>query len=155
MIKYSSIIVLVLSFTTGCVNKHMPISPSKQAQKYSQQKFSNNTNRSAQQSLDWSGIYKGNVPCEDCAVTNLLLELKSEGQYSLSRSYIDKMSAAVMEEGEIIWSEVGNAIQVGEYRFTVEEHKLSLLDHDGSLKVDIEGNPYVLAKEIETVNNSL
>lgn len=101
---------------------------------------------SARTSLDWDGIYQGTVPCEDCAGTDLLLDLKMDGQYSLGRSYVDKMSATVMEEGTISWNDAGNTVQVGEYRFFVAENQLFLVGQDEQRMTDAEGNPYALAK---------
>lgn len=103
---------------------------------------------SARTALDWNGIYKGTVPCEDCAGTDLLLELKMDGQYSLGRSYVDKMSATVMEDGAITWNEAGNTVQVGEYHFFVAENQLFLVDQDEQRLMDEEGNPYILTKEM-------
>ncbi|MGC9459809.1 copper resistance protein NlpE [Vibrio genomosp. F10] len=103
---------------------------------------------SAHTALDWNGIYKGSVPCDDCAATDLLLELKMDGQYSLGRSYVDKMSATVMEEGEVIWNEAGNTVQVGEYRFFVAENQLFLVDQDEKRLMDEEGQPYALSIEM-------
>ncbi|PMH43263.1 hypothetical protein BCU68_04560 [Vibrio sp. 10N.286.49.B3] len=103
---------------------------------------------SARTALDWNGIYKGSVPCSDCAGTNLLLELKMDGQYSLGRSYMDKMSAMVMEEGEFTWNDAGNAVQVGEYRFFVAENQLFLVASDEQRLVDDDGEPYTLSKDM-------
>lgn len=100
----------------------------------------------ARTSLDWNGIYQGTVPCEDCAGTNLLLELKMDGQYSLGRSYVDKMSATVMEEGSVTWNDAGNTIQVGEYRFFVAENQLFLVDQNEQRMTDEKGSAYDLAK---------
>jgi uncharacterized lipoprotein NlpE involved in copper resistance len=101
---------------------------------------------SAKISLDWNGIYQGVVPCEDCAGTNLWLELKMDGQYSLARSYIDKMSATVIEEGAFTWNEAGNSVQVGEYRFFVGENQLFLLDDTNERLKDEQGQFYKLMK---------
>lgn len=106
------------------------------------------TAHSARTSLDWNGLYKGSVPCDDCAGTNLLLELKMDGQYSLGRSYEDKMSATVMEEGSISWNEVGNTVEIEEFYFFVAENQLFLVDQEGQRIVDEEGNPYTLSKAV-------
>ncbi|MGP8304899.1 copper resistance protein NlpE N-terminal domain-containing protein [Vibrio sp. YIC-376] len=148
MIKYSSIIVLALAFGTGCVDKNLPNSEPEQTLEVSQKTIVTNTNYNARDSIDWNGIYKGIVPCEDCSATHLLVELKNDGHYSLGRSYFDKMSATVMEEGGINWNEAGSILQIGEYRFLVEENKLFLVDQDEKSKMDGKGKPYVLNKEI-------
>ncbi len=101
----------------------------------------------ARASLDWNGVYSGIVPCEDCSGTKLWLELKANGQYSMSRSYIDKMSITVMEEGSLVWNTKGNTINVDDYRFFVAENKLFLVDQSGERVLDKNGNSYVLSKD--------
>lgn len=144
MLKYGSVFVLILATASGCVYN---FKSGETVGSGSSQDVSN-TSHNSRNSLDWNGVYKGVVPCEICSGTNLLIELKTGGQYSLSRSYIDQMSATVMEEGEINWNSMGNTIQVGVYRFVVEENKLVLIDQDESRLIDGEGNPYILTKEI-------
>ena len=51
----------------------------------------------ARTSLDWNGIYKGTVPCSDCEGTQVLLELKQDGTYMQSFSYIGKVSADAID----------------------------------------------------------
>ncbi|WP_354623122.1 copper resistance protein NlpE N-terminal domain-containing protein [Psychromonas sp. MME2] len=102
---------------------------------------------SARTSLDWNGIYKGNVPCDDCEGIELFVELKQDGTYMLSKSYLGKMSAAVMQEGPIVWD--GNIIAVDDLLFLVGENQLFLVDQQGTRIVDQAGSAYSLHKEIE------
>lgn len=149
MLKHISIAVLSLAVGTGCVGKSVSNFQSEQALDHQQQTVFANEKHNARHSLEWNGIYKGSVPCDDCAVTNLFLETKQDGQYLMSRSYIDKMSATAMEEGEIHWNKQGNIIQIGEYLFLVTENKLSLVDKNGKLTLDEDGNSHELDKQID------
>ncbi|CAH0527326.1 hypothetical protein CTH30272_01010 [Allocatenococcus thiocycli] len=54
-----------------------------------------------------------------------------------------------MEEGEIHWNKQGNIIQIGEYLFLVTENKLSLVDKNGKLTLDEDGNSHELDKQID------
>lgn len=135
------VVLIAAAALTGCQDKDAE--PVKSADPVSVEA---DVAHSARTSLDWNGIYKGTVPCEDCTGTDLLLELKMDGQYSLGRSYVDKMSATVMEDGTITWNEAGNMVQVGEYRFFVAENKLFLVGEDEQRMMDENSVPYVLEK---------
>lgn len=141
MKKTLSVVLMATAALMGCQDKDAEVvQPAETAQVVVE------AAHSARTSLDWNGIYQGTVPCEDCAGTDLLLELKMDGQYSMGRSYVDKMSATVMEEGAIAWNDAGNTVQVGEYRFFVAENQLFLVDQDDQRMMDEEGNSYALAK---------
>ncbi|NOI64709.1 copper resistance protein NlpE [Vibrio sp. 99-8-1] len=98
-------------------------------------------------SLDWPGMYKGMVPCDDCDGTNILLELNTDGSYMLGRSYIGKMGIMSMEQGAVVWGKNGNRITVGEMHYQVGENQLILLDQNGQKSVNQDGNSYLLRKE--------
>ena len=97
----------------------------------------------ARTSLDWNGIYKGTVPCADCEGTDVFLELKHDGTYMQSLSYIGKMSATVMDEGEISWNAAGNEITIKEMRYFVAENRLVLVNDDSATEQKV----YTLYKE--------
>ncbi|WP_299142973.1 copper resistance protein NlpE [uncultured Vibrio sp.] len=141
MKKTLYVVLMAAAALAGCQNKD-----AEQGQTIDTTPVMVEAAHSARTSLDWNGIYQGTVPCEDCAGTDLLLELKVDGQYSLGRSYVDKMSATVMEEGAINWNDAGNTVQVGEYHFFVAENQLFLVSKDEQRLMDEEGNPYTLAK---------
>jgi len=99
----------------------------------------------ARTSLDWNGIYKGTVPCSDCEGTQVLLELKQDGTYMQSFSYIGKVSATVMDEGNIAWNTAGNEITINDMRYFVAENHLILLD--ANTENSDEPKKFILYKE--------
>ncbi|WP_299142879.1 copper resistance protein NlpE [uncultured Vibrio sp.] len=141
MKKTLCIVLMAAAVLVGCKNKG-----AEQMQTTDATPVMIEAGHNARTSLDWNGIYQGTVPCEDCSGTDLLLELKIDGQYLLGRSYVDKMSTTVMEEGSINWNDAGNTVQVGEYHFFVAENQLFLVSKDELRMMDEEGNPYALAK---------
>lgn len=99
----------------------------------------------AQNSLDWNGIYKGLVPCEDCSGTELFVELKADHTYLLSRNHLEKVSMTVMEEGTITWKD--NVVTIEDMHFLVGENTLVLLDSNSKPRLNEEGVAYTLKKE--------
>ncbi|WP_428776021.1 copper resistance protein NlpE [Vibrio sp.] len=154
MYKYISIAVLSVAAITGCGEQKVETQQNQQAEAEKMTQESQpelmvaDAAHNARNSLDWNGIYKGSVPCADCAGTQLLVELNADGNYLLSRSYTDKVSAAVMEEGQFTWNDTNSIIQVGEYHFFVGENVLILVDQDGKRIEDDQMQQFVLTKEM-------
>ncbi|WP_299689460.1 copper resistance protein NlpE N-terminal domain-containing protein [uncultured Vibrio sp.] len=147
MTKYSlAALMIAATALVGCQDNTSETQPAPSVEQAAQEQV--DAAHSARSALDWNGMYRGMVPCSDCAGTNLLLELKSDGQYSFSRSYVDKMSATVMVEGELVWNDSGNTIQVDEYRFFVGENQLWLVDQAEERLTDEQGKAYTLTKEM-------
>ncbi len=91
----------------------------------------------AKVSLDWPGNYRGTLPCKDCDGIEILLELKADDSYALSRTYLGKMGAAVIEEAPFIWNQVGNTITLADgTELFVGENRLWLVDENGQRVMD-------------------
>ncbi|MCE2573105.1 copper resistance protein NlpE [Motilimonas eburnea] len=92
---------------------------------------------SAKVSLDWNGTYRGTLPCEDCDGIEILLELKPDNTYALSRNYLGKMGAAVIEEAPFNWNDAGNTITLEDgTQLFVGENRLWLVDDNGQRVMD-------------------
>ncbi|ELJ8513473.1 TPA: copper resistance protein NlpE N-terminal domain-containing protein [Vibrio cholerae] len=106
----------------------------------------------AQNSLDWSGIYQGTLPCADCGGIETELTLNADGTYALTEKYLDKEGEPFASQGTFVWNEAGNIVtlQTGDQtgrQFMVGENTLSHLDMEGKV---IEGELaefYVLSKQ--------
>ncbi|MFO6424452.1 copper resistance protein NlpE [Motilimonas sp. KMU-193] len=92
---------------------------------------------SAKVSLDWPGTYRGTLPCKDCDGIEILLELKADNSYALSRNYLGKMGAAVIEEAPFSWNQAGNTITLADgTELFVGENRLWLVDDNGQRVMD-------------------
>jgi copper homeostasis protein (lipoprotein) len=110
-------------------------------------------------SLDWSGIYKGTLPCGDCEGIKTEIRLKDNLTYEMKTTYLGKNNAVFTSSGAFRWDDSGNRIILDvkddtreSNFFQVGENILFKLDMDGKR---IEGNlaeNYTLKK---TENNSI
>lgn len=106
----------------------------------------------AENALDYTGVYKGTTPAADCPGIEVTLTLKADGTYSEHDKYLERDSEFTEEGG---YSVVGNLLTltpsggegIGYYK--VEENQLRRLDAD---KKPIEGDladKYILTKTAE------
>jgi heat shock protein HslJ len=86
-------------------------------------------------SLDWPGVYRGTVPCADCAGIRTRIELGSDGTYSRSRIYLGEDERPITDRGRFAWNEAGSRITLGTGRnaqqYQVGENVLFHLDRSG------------------------
>lgn len=148
-----TVIVVAISTTYACTNKSQGNSKdSTVSTEISQELKDEHTSKN---SLDWSGIYSGVLPCADCEGIETELIINEDGTYKLTTSYMgvkDSMSETI--EGKFVWQEDGNSIKLEGIAegsrspfFKIEENSVRYLDMEGN---KIEGeleNFYVLAKE--------
>ncbi len=87
----------------------------------------------SQNSLDWSGVYEGVLPCADCPGIQTRLTLNRDGTYELLTRYLERPVAPRTERGRFTWQAGGNtiALDAGGQRYAVGEGRLSLLDPEG------------------------
>jgi copper homeostasis protein (lipoprotein) len=110
-------------------------------------------------SLDWTGVYRGVLPCSDCEGIKTEIRLKDNLTYEMKTTYLGKNNAVFNSSGAFQWDDSGNKIILdvkddtrGSNLYQVGENMLFKLDMDGKR---IEGNlaeNYTL-KKIE--NNSI
>lgn len=109
----------------------------------------------AQNSLDWQGIYKGLLPCADCEGIETSLSLQDDLSYTLRTKYSGKDETANEVSGKFEWNTNGNTItlnginpQEQPSQYFVGENKLIQLDLEGK-KIEGElASNYELAKII-------
>ena len=104
-------------------------------------------------SLDWSGMYKGVLPCADCEGIETIIILNTDYTYLMQTKYITKGEITPIERtGTFTWNTAGNTIyfsgiENAPNQYFVAEYKLIQLDMNGKR---IEGNlasKYILEKQ--------
>lgn len=106
----------------------------------------------AQNSLDWAGVYSGSLPCADCDYIDTELRLNADGSYTLSTVYMGKgdeqpeiLSGKFVWKGGLIMLE-GIVEGTRPTMYKVEENQIRQLDMQGKeIKGDL-AQQYVLKK---------
>lgn len=105
----------------------------------------------SQNSLDWSGVYTGIIPCADCEGIQTRIELQSDLTYQKSIKYLGKSQEFYSSEGKFNWDEAGNSIQFQNEdppnSYKVVENALMVLDiKDQEIEGDLKSK-YRLEKD--------
>lgn len=94
----------------------------------------------AKDTLDWQGVYKGNLPCDDCENIEVTLTLMPD-DYTLVQIYSDADNTETTSQGAITWDDTGSIITLVNApepnQYVVGENMLTKLKFDGE-KVDGE-----------------
>lgn len=112
----------------------------------------------AQNSLDWSGTYYGELPCADCDRIETELTLKDDLQFELIENHIKNDSVhSTKTQGKFVWE--GNHIKLNNIpegsrpaQFKVVENAVVQLDLNGNV---IEGEMSDLYRLNKTGNESI
>jgi len=107
----------------------------------------------SQLSLDWSGVYLGELPCANCSYIETKLSISNDLTFELITKHIgNKDEFADTLKGSFSWNEnqiILSGIPTGEraFIFKVEENRLRQLDLEGK---EINGDlasDYILLKQ--------
>lgn len=94
---------------TGCGNKKKVADP--QAEVESGVTASEEHN--SRNSLDWSGIYRGVLPCADCEGIRTEIRLNADLSYEMTTQYLGKSTELFTESGRFNWDDGGNTLRLG------------------------------------------
>lgn len=104
-------------------------------------------------SVDWKGIYRGVLPCEDCQGTQTEIKLNSDLTFEISRKYLGKSNEIFQEGGTFIWDDMGSKVSLKmgkepaeQNQFLVGENQLIKLDEKGNRISGENGERYILKK---------
>ena len=91
----------------------------------------------ARNSLDWSGLYVGTLPCASCPGYYTELKLNPKRSYRISETAEDKGEFSTwVHRGRFAWNAGGNSIRMGQgseqRQYLVRENALEQLALDGS-----------------------
>ncbi|GGG94302.1 hypothetical protein GCM10007415_31760 [Parapedobacter pyrenivorans] len=106
------------------------------------------TEHNSRNSLDWSGAYRGTLPCADCPGIDYTLTLNEDNTYQLKTRYLEKGDTAFTESGRFDWNDSGSQITLAERgeKFQVGENRLFHLDMDGNRITGNLAEHYILNK---------
>ncbi len=95
----------------------------------------------SQNSLDWSGVYTGILPCADCEGIETQIELNPNLSYQKITTYLGKSMEPFSSEGNFSWDDTGSTIQLhnedSPNSYKVVENALIALDMKAE---EIEGS---------------
>ena len=105
----------------------------------------------SQNALDWSGTYKGTLPCADCEGIKTTLTLRSDGRFTRFAKYLGKDRPPEKDEGTFAWDAEGRKITLtargaSSQMYQVGEDLLFYLDQDGSRITGDLADKYILRK---------
>lgn len=106
----------------------------------------------SQNSLDWTGTYKGVTPCADCEGIETEIVLKNDLTYTIKTKYLGKGNGKVFQEkGNFVWDKTGGIITLKGIKgspslYKVGENRLIQLDMEGKVIIGDLAEKYVLTK---------
>ena len=118
------------------------------------------TGDTSRTSLDWAGIYKGELPCADCEGIATTLVLNTDSSYAMSETYSGKSDKARISKGNFDWNAQGNTITLAgmapgtrSTQLLVGENRLIQLDIQGHKIVGALADKYELIKDLNSLAN--
>lgn len=101
----------------------------------------------SENSLDYAGVYKGQLPCADCRGINVELTLGYDGNYDYKMTYLDVKGKdeTFDQQGRFTWNKAGQVVTLegttggpdDEMSYFVGENVLLPADKDGKI-IEIE-----------------
>ncbi|MCJ0742666.1 copper resistance protein NlpE [Pedobacter montanisoli] len=108
------------------------------------------TVHTSQNSLDWSGTYKGILPCADCPGIETTVVLNANDTFSYMAKYQDR-DFKTEDKGKIMWHDNGSVVhlkgQETDLKYKVGENQLIQLDTEGKEITGALSKYYILAKQ--------
>ncbi|CAM3530116.1 copper resistance protein NlpE [Elizabethkingia occulta] len=103
-------------------------------------------------SVDWNGTYKGELPCADCEGIATTIELKSDNTFVQKNEYKGKgKDNAFEEKGSFEWDKYGSIITLklkdGVQKYKVAEGYITHLDQNGKEITGDLAKKYILNKQ--------
>lgn len=137
------VIALVLLF--GCKPKKAFIT-SEESDQTDQAEPSPDPAHNSKNSVDWSGVYQGYLPCDDCSnEIKTTLKLEENGAFDLDMKHPDKNEGQQSKHGHFKWNNKGSAVTLWDehqkeiLHYKVGENVLFLLDEEGEpLSMDFD-----------------
>lgn len=109
-------------------------------------------NQNARNTINYTGTYKGTLPCADCEGIQTELTLNNDGTYQIQSEYKGRTDKTKVElKGNYTWQDNGNVIVLsgimdGPSMYRVSENMLTQLDMSGNTITGANANAYILRK---------
>jgi len=106
----------------------------------------------SQKSLDWPGVYRGFLPCEDCKGVKATLALNKNNTYILITQYMGKSEREFVEKGKFTSDNERNMVVLTPRdssttrQYVVGENMLTQLDNTGNLISGKLAERYILRR---------
>src|SRR5688572_13816446 len=103
----------VLYFLSSCKTQSETVNSTK-PEETTTQKPENKTNQAdnSMTSVDWPGVYTGNLPCADCESIQTTIELHKDLTFVMQKKYVGKSSTVNKTQGVFYWNSKGNLIKI-------------------------------------------
>ncbi len=113
----------------------------------------------AKGTIDFEGIYKGILPCDDCEGLDVTVSLNENATYSIQSKYLGKGDKIFEQHGTFSWNKLGSVVTFDNVenapnQYAVVKNKLIQLDIDGKLITGSLSKQYILAKQKNTIENN-
>jgi len=114
----------------------------------------------ADHSFDWSGVYHGFIPCDDCKGIKTTLALNPNNSYILLSQYVGKSDREIVEKGKFTWGDEKktlvltprNSTQTRQYFFG--DNMLIQLDNNGNRITGNNADRYILRRNEMSQNQA-
>ncbi|QDP85615.1 META domain-containing protein [Chryseobacterium sp. SNU WT5] len=105
----------------------------------------------AQNSLDYDGIYRGTIPCADCEGIKATVYLMRNNTFKTVYEYLGRDVKPFETSGNFTWNEEGNTVSLKSANdvtsYFVGENTLTQLDQEGKKMTGALASKYVLSKD--------
>ena len=106
---------------------------------------------SAQNSLDYDGIYRGTIPCADCEGIKATVYLMRNNTFKTVYEYLGKVVEPFETTGKFTWNKDGNTVTLtsgnDKTSYFVGENTLTQLDQNGKKMTGALASKYILSKD--------
>lgn len=143
--KKHLLFILVPCFIIGC-SQSQSNTPTQQTTLTNSTQDAIDDGHTAENSLDWTGIYEGTLPCADCEGINTRLTLNKNHTYILEEQYIKNSQAVLTDKYQ------------GNFTFNKDKTSLIQLDAKADHRMFFIGEGFVQVRDIKTgevINNKL
>lgn len=146
------ILLLAVAAVAGCKNRNNAAVEVMETETEVLVPAAADTTHTSQVSLDYTGTYKGTLPCADCQGIETTLTIANDSSFTRVMKYMGKKdNNEFTENGKYKWNAEGSIIELeglsAPAKYQVAENKLIQLDQEGKVVTGELAESYVLVKQ--------
>ncbi|KAA8735113.1 copper resistance protein NlpE [Acinetobacter qingfengensis] len=124
----------------GCNSANQPQNTqlSENQQSPLSQQSHSDTAHTAENALDWDGIYQGTLPCADCPGIKTVLTLHADKTYKLEETYLERNVQPIITEGTFQFDKNQSSIITLD---SASQNRKFFIGENFANALDLEGNP--------------